>query len=344
MAIEKPTKDLKNTAGTQNLDQSSEQAIESIGQMIFGGGPVKNKDEDEEGAEGNPGEGEGEGEGEGGESGESGEAGEGEGEEGEGGEGEGEEGEGEGEGEIDFNALSEPLRDFLPEDQELNSQEDFQNALQSFSEQYKEELEANESIVSLFENHSEFAALARELSKDKDVGFKQALFRVIGEDEESQTVVPNKKKDPEGYAEYMLAKKEREREAQAEENKKKQNLSQSDKVVKKFRDQNDFGDEDVNNIMNKAHEMITNISQGKVTEEFLDIMAKGMNYEKAIEKNTQEAEKRGRNEGAKRRKKSDKGDGIPKPSSKGGSSRKSGKKQPGIVEASLKRAIDPTAW
>lgn len=246
---------------------------------------------------------------------------------------------------IDYASLSEPLGDLLPEGFEVKSKEDFTKALTDFSAQYREEIEANEALVGLFEKHGEFGALARELNNNPEASFHQILFKVVG-DEKGQ-IIPDKNEDPEAYADYVLAKKEREKEAEAAKKQQEQNVEASKKAVDKFREQNDFAEQDVNNIMKKAHEMIQNISKGKVTEEFLDIMAKGMNYEKAVDEASKEAETRGRNTAATKHRRQKKGDGLPKLSGKGGSSTKSkqaGKKGGGLAAAALQRAIDPTAW
>lgn len=323
---------------TATIDSSSEEAIEEIQSLVFGDLSKRNEsgeleEEESEGTE------EGtstETDDDESAASEEGEEGDEEQEEDEGGE------EDAADQDIDYASLTEPLKDFLPEDREVKTKEDFTQALSDFSKQYREEIEANESLVNLFENHSEFGALARELNKNPDASFHQALYRVIGDGE--QNIVPDKKEDPEAYAEYMIAKKEREREEARAQKEKEQNLQTSEQAVKKFRETNDFGEQDINNIMSKAHEMIQSISKGKVTEEFLDIMAKGMNYEKAMEETSKEAERKGRNAGATKMRKKKKGDGIPKLSGKGGSSKKSGKKAEGLVEASLQRAIDPNVW
>lgn len=250
----------------------------------------------------------------------------------------------------DITSYIEPLQEYVPEGTEIKSKEDYQNFVKGFVQTYKEkekllndEVEANGILIDLFENHPQLAQLARTLGKNNEQTFQQALFTVLGEEE----IIPDKAKDPEAYADYLVAKKERENQANAIKTEFDNNLTESEAVIESFRESNSFDKKTVETIMTKANTYLKEAQKGKITREFLDVMAKGLNYEKAVQKAAEEAKVEGKNEAANKAKQQKKGDGLPKPknSSGGKPANAKPKSNPGSLLAdAIGAASDPFRW
>lgn len=258
--------------------------------------------------------------------------------------------------EPDYEALAEPLKKYLGDDIEIKSQEDYNRAVSGLIEKQteteqalNEEVEANEKLAGLFENHPLFTKLAKTLSDNPDIDFKGGLLRVLELDSVTD-VIPDKKEDPEGYADYILAKKEREKQLEASrkqeeerQNTLKSNVESSEKMIEDYRKSAELEKQDIDKIMTTAHKFAKDLGQGKVTKEFLEVMAKGLNFESAVSTAEQQGKVQGKNEAATNAKNKKAGDGLPKPKNAGGgrAPETSGDE---ILKNSFEMAIDQSVW
>lgn len=248
----------------------------------------------------------------------------------------------------DLSQYAQHFTDFLEEGEEVNTQEDYDRVVGRVVSKYKEnetllreELEANDVLVDIFEREPRFAQLARILSKNKDASLDTAIYSVLGFE---QTPVPDKKTDPEGYAEYLVAKREHEREQKKAQEQIDSNIQQSEKVISDFQQSNRYTDDDINLIKTKAHEFTTAIGQGRISAEFLEVMAKGLKFDDAVQSAARKASVEGKNEAANRAKQSRRGDGLPKAKQASGGGRPKGKPAAGsgsMLDNAINAAINP---
>lgn len=248
----------------------------------------------------------------------------------------------------ELSALAQHFTEFMEEGEQVQTREDYDRVVSRVVAKYKEneallreELEANDVLVEIFEREPRFAQLARILFKDKNASLDTAIYSVLGFE---QTPVPDKKTDPEGYAEYLVAKKEHERQKQMSQQEVQTNIQQSEQVIADFQQSNKYTDDEINLIKTKAHEFTTAISQGKITPEFLEVMAKGLKFDDAVQTAARKASIEGKNEAANRAKQSRRGDGLPKAKRASGGGRPSGKPAAGsgsMLDNAINAAINP---
>lgn len=247
----------------------------------------------------------------------------------------------------DLSHFAQHFSEFLEEGEQVATQEDYDRVVGRVINKYKEneaqlqeEVQANEVLIDLFEREPRFAQLARILSKSKDATLDTAIYSVLGFE---GTPVPDKAKDPEAYADYLVAKKQHEREQQAAQQKIEQNIADSEQVITSFQQSNQYTDEEINMIKAKAHEFTTAIGQGRITSEFLEVMAKGLKFDDAVQSASRKASIEGKNEAANRAKQSRRGDGLPKAKRASGGGRPAGKPAAGgsMLDSAIDAALNP---
>ena len=187
--------------------------------------------------------------------------------------------------------------------------------------QYIEELEsnitdlnsANQAIIDIFNEHDEVRGFMRDLLEGAD------LMTAIARNMDADKIVP-----PDGDPDtekWNKARQERlDKKKQREESTKAiiANQQESGRILSEFAEENKFSREDMKTMVSTIDPMLADLAQGKVTKEFLNILRKGLEYEKAVESTAKKTEMRVKNEKIIAKKKAaPKGDGLPHPSSGG---------------------------
>lgn len=247
----------------------------------------------------------------------------------------------------DYTDLFEPVRDLLPEDAGLKSREDVGKAITAIKDRYSEartmldeELEANKDLISVFGRAPEVAKITKSLLKDPELTFRQAVYQVLG----TEQAVPDKKTNPEAYADYILAKKQQATEAESRKKEAEDNIKQSEEVIQSFAKNTGLKKDETDKIMQTAHGFLKDLGRGVVSKDFLEVMRKGLNFDAEIKKTAEKAKVEGKNEAASTNKKRKKGDGLPKPKRAAGGGKPAPDISKSVVGQTIARASDKFAW
>lgn len=226
-----------------------------------------------------------------------------------------------------YGFIQETLSDILP-DHKFESAEDYQTAVKTLAEQFKEvrgdlesEVQANETMVKVFDQSPELVSVIRQMRQGKD--FYEALYGVVDKD----AVVPDKKSDPEGYAKYVI---EREKQLESQRNQKQAfetNMKESQKEIDAFKSEAGLDDTGVDKVSEFLTGVINDLGQGKVTKQVMDMAYKAMNYDKDLAGAKEKGEIEGKNKAAANYRRQRTGDGLPKMS---GSGKDAGKRAPRV--------------
>lgn len=243
------------------------------------------------------------------------------------------------------------IRDTVSEalaDKELkfDSEEDYRRAVQSLADEYKNakesrdsEVSANEQMVTLFDKHPELVSVVRHL-KDKGSDFYEALYSVV----DRENIVPDKTADPEGYAKYVVHR-EREKQSQDAFNEKiRKNSEASQQVIDRFKRERGYDDVGFDKLMDHGHEMLRDLTEYNVSERFLEVIEKAMNYDKDLAQAKKQGEVEGKNKTAQKRRAEKAGDNIPKLTNTGKAKAPEKKKTGDPFLDSLDDMSDEFAW
>lgn len=92
------------------------------------------------------------------------------------------------------------------------------------------------------------------------------------------------------------------------------NIDESARTLIKFADSKGIDDDTVRSLVEKAHALANEVADGKFSEEFLDMLYKAGNYDKAVSEAREEGRVNGKNESIKRElRKSKPSNGLPTP-------------------------------
>lgn len=204
--------------------------------------------------------------------------------------------------------LTETLADFR-ESEDEDPKETVNRVVERTKELEKtlrEEDEANEELYRIFEQNPQAKRMIQRLAEDYDI--TEAIASEL-DLEEIQDLMSDEN------AQEKIAERKAERKLQDKEQKEK--AKRSKKVADTFYESQGFSEEDIESFSGEIRDVITPVMQGEVTPEFLEIMHKGLNFEKEVEKAKQRTAKKITTNSKKNKKNKRKGDGLP--TGKGGS-------------------------
>ena len=184
--------------------------------------------------------------------------------------------------------------------------------------------EANAALVDIFEADPKVMGFMRDLVQGAPL--EDAIARNLP----IEGIEPKEgEPDKEAWANRIKENKKIAADRVATEKAYKANLEQSGTVFNEFANANGFSQEDVAGMVNIVDPMLSDIAKGKISLEFLEIVRKGLNYEKAVKDTQSKTEKKVRNEKIIATKaKAKKGDGLPHPASGGENPKGKGDEKP----------------
>jgi hypothetical protein len=158
-----------------------------------------------------------------------------------------------------------------------------------------------------------------QLARAMDGGTKTFMEALAATVDIPEALEEMKEDDPEQYKKVMKEQARREvaleqRASEQEEMQKKftDNQEDSKDTISAFQKEKGMDEGQGEAFINKVGDHFENMVHGKITPEFLDIMHRGLNYEKAIEEAKEEGKIKGKNERINAEKRKKAGDGLPK--------------------------------
>lgn len=209
----------------------------------------------------------------------------------------------------------EALKEFFPDaDDDADLVSLAADRLKSVTADLDAERTASAKLAEIFEETPEMAQLARSLGSGK--GFLEALASVV----DLEQIVPDPAQDPDGYRAYVRGQTERQAEdrRRQEESQKRSdqiaaNQTQTKKTVESFIEQKNLSKDDWKSMGEQIDGFVSDAVEGKFSPQFLDLIHKGLNYEKAVSEARQQGEIAGKNAAAQNIQKRKAGDGLPSP-------------------------------
>jgi len=230
-------------------------------------------------------------------------------------------------------------------DREFKSNEDYEKAHEDYVgdlEGYRERGdEMNRQLVDFFEANPKAANVIRDAMKN-GIPFNVALARHFGPEDFKVD------EDDDSYSDYEKNVKARQEELakiRAQEAEFNKNTEESKKTIEKFRQDNKISEEDMGNILHQFDDRISELMNGKVTEDGLKMVLRAVQYEQAVADAAKQAEVKGKNEKIKAemaKEEKPKGDGLPAPDR--GGEVKEKKKKPSRIDDIIETSTNLNAW
>lgn len=195
---------------------------------------------------------------------------------------------------------------------------------------YDRDKDAFEAVTNLFDQSDDMVQLAKYVKDGYTVN--EAIAAVIDFEQWQDELKEN---DPEEYKKVVKRQMEREqraeqqrKEQEAREQKINENKKVSNENWRKFKEAKGLEDEGAKEFSQRVSDHFEQIADGRITDDFLEVMYKGLNYEKDLETAKKEAEKDGKNAKINtemKKTKKNSGDGLP--GFKGGGAKRTPKKE-----------------
>lgn len=204
-------------------------------------------------------------------------------------------------------------------DRKFESPEDYDAATDdylSYLETYRNRGdEANRQLMDLFDSEPDVAEAISE-SVNKGVPFRVAWAKHFGAEDISLD------ESDKYYSDFDANKKaraERITKQKAERESFDKNVKESERVLAGFAKENKMSNEDVKNVLDQFNVYYQEIKSGKLTPDSLNMILRGIQFEKAIQDAADSATLKAKNEkiSAEMAKETPRGDGLPRPN-KGG--------------------------
>lgn len=233
--------------------------------------------------------------------------------------------EGESSNPVDYSALTKSLKEVYGEE-ELETPEQIEAAINRIVDErngLEKERETFEAVTSLFDEDDSIVQIAKY--RKEGYSINEAIARTIDFNEWQEELKEN---DPEEYKKVVKRQMEREQAQKEAEKARKEHQEQIQANQKEssdhwrgfvedhFKTETEDGKEVINeDAAKKFSEQINshfqNVADGKVTPEFLDVMYRGLNYDKDVKKAEEKGKVEGANKAIKDKTAKTKGDGTP---------------------------------
>lgn len=220
------------------------------------------------------------------------------------------------------NLMPENLREAFP-DKDFDNEDDVNEVLDALLEDrdalgetkktLESERESQQKLYDVLDNSDETVQLLRQMANGKD--FFEALSSIV--DIEAR-LSEMKEDDPEKYKQVLKEQAKREARLEQEEQQRQKleqdyadNESASQENITTFQKEKEFDNTQKEEFLGSINKHFANIVHGKVTPDFLQVMYRGLQYEKDVEQAKEKGKIEGKNEkiNAERQKKM--GDGLP---------------------------------
>lgn len=209
---------------------------------------------------------------------------------------------------------------------EIKDQASLLTASEKIFTKYKEELQANDKLVELFQNNAPVASLVKDLNKGDS--FEVALLKAIDIDSLKALVDENDPNlEPAERTKLIRTRLQKEQEQEASRASQEKlvqefnsNVDKSNEVIAKYAETNKIDKAEYDPFLKTVESHISNVAKGLVSPELLDLLYKGATLEKRLEEVRDAAKIKGRNDAIKEEKTKKRGNALPSlPTSSGGS-------------------------
>lgn len=210
---------------------------------------------------------------------------------------------------------AEVLEKYFP-DEKFKTEEDYSKARDTLYEQYgniQEELnetkKTTDQIAKVLTDNPEMQGIIKALNKGVSVraalieaGFAPSDFEVLEDDDDAEDMI-----------EAQVNAREQKRLKEQQEKEVQENMQQSEKLIEQLQ----IDDSQKEKLYEKVNTVFQDFIKGKITDDTLNMFSKALNFDKEIEKASEQAARRVRNEKIQLTKKRKTGDGLPKLVSRG---------------------------
>lgn len=187
-------------------------------------------------------------------------------------------------------------------DKKIESEEDAYVELLNYQ---KENDAANQRVMQVLTGAPQLMEIIKEL--DSGASFVEALALHVDLDD----IIPQEgEPDREAFKKAKEKRIKQAKEIQDLRNTIENNLATSTKTLEKFRTEKKMSEEEVSNFTTAAHQVIKDVQDGLITDQFLDFMFKGLKWEAALEESRKQGEIKGKNKNIKAQKVKS-GDNLP---------------------------------
>lgn len=203
---------------------------------------------------------------------------------------------------------STPFDDFLQEnapDSEYTTKEEKFGAIKDW---ISKEVEQSKQLVQVFEDTPDLLNLTNYLIENPGTDLRAALLS-LGEE---FTEAPEA--GDEGYEEFVIAqsKAKEQKKAQKEQVKQRQtNHQTSISEVQQYIKSNQLNEDQGTQLFGAIDQVIKNLSESKMTPEFIEMISNGLNFKKAVKAAEAKGELKGMNKSITVQKKRKQGDKLP---------------------------------
>lgn len=199
--------------------------------------------------------------------------------------------------------LEDSLKDFRE-----NDDESFEDTLKRVTSKVSDlesklqaEDEANEKLATALEQNPSVMRMLQRLVND---GYDPIEALASEFDlEEIQEIISDDKAQ-EKLAERRVTRKQQKKELE-------QRAQKSEQVAKDFYKKHDFGEDQIQDFNQKVKAVIDPVMKGELTQEFMDLMYKGLQYEQELDRVRKQTAKKVSEQTRKNSKTKRKGDGLP---------------------------------
>lgn len=157
-----------------------------------------------------------------------------------------------------------------------------------------------------FDKNPKMAAVLSDV--EQNIPFPAAMKRYYSDEELSMN------EGDEGWDAYLQAEEDYRKSMEDRKGKLKSfedELASSEKVIKAYAEKEGLSEEQIQNRLEKLQAYMTDMSEGRITEDFLNVLAKGIDYDEDIEGAADAAYKKGKNEKIETEMANLEGDGLP---------------------------------
>ena len=171
---------------------------------------------------------------------------------------------------------------------------------------YKDASLREDMLNKFFDSNPKMAAVLSEVESGKP--FPAAMKRYYSDEELSMN------EGDEGWDEYLKAEEDYRKSVDDRNSRMKtfeEEIKKSEDTIKAYANKEGLSEEDIQNRLDKLNKYMQDMSEGKITEEFLNVLTKGMDYDTDVEGAADAAYKKGKNEKIEMEMSNLDGDGLP---------------------------------